>query len=194
MLAARIAPGLGAAAEPAAPASLVATMDEAAFAAFYGRTARPLWAYLRRVTGSPELADDLVQDAFHRLLKAPLGHADEALLAAYLYRIATNLVRDDWRRQSRWRRWLSPDPPPVETAAASEAPEDGTMRRDVARAMAKLKPRERALLWLAHVEGRDHREIAGILGLKEGSVRVLLFRARARMGTLLGGGPQEDGA
>ena len=49
----------------------------------------------------------------------------------------------------------------------------------------KLKPRERALLWLAHVEESTHEEIAEALGLRPKSVRVLLFRARKRLGEVL---------
>jgi RNA polymerase sigma-70 factor (ECF subfamily) len=45
----------------------------------------------------------------------------------------------------------------------------------------QLKPRERALLWMAYVEGFDHREIGAALQLGERSVRVLLFRARRKL-------------
>jgi len=48
-----------------------------------------------------------------------------------------------------------------------------------------LKPRERALLWLAYVEEDTHEEIADALGVKRGSVKVLLSRARARLRDLL---------
>ena len=48
-------------------------------------------------------------------------------------------------------------------------------------ALDRLPPRDRALLWLAHVEGYDHREIAKVLGLQERSVRVILFRARKKL-------------
>jgi RNA polymerase sigma-70 factor (ECF subfamily) len=51
--------------------------------------------------------------------------------------------------------------------------------------MKELKPRERELLWLAYVEGSSHREIAQLSGLREQSVRGLLFRARARLAALL---------
>jgi RNA polymerase sigma-70 factor (ECF subfamily) len=49
----------------------------------------------------------------------------------------------------------------------------------------RLSPRERQLLWLAHVEGLTHRDVATTLGLSEGSVPVLLFRARRRLEALL---------
>jgi RNA polymerase sigma-70 factor, ECF subfamily len=50
---------------------------------------------------------------------------------------------------------------------------------------AELKPKERALLWLAHVEEADHEDIGQALGVKSGSVKVLLFRARKHLGELL---------
>ena len=53
--------------------------------------------------------------------------------------------------------------------------------------MARLKPRERELLWLAYAQGSTHQEIGEALGLKTGSIKPLLFRARQRMATLLRG-------
>jgi len=58
-------------------------------------------------------------------------------------------------------------------------------RRDFQRVFAKLKLRERELLWLGHVEQFSHQEIAEILGLKPGSIRLLLFRARRKMADLM---------
>src|ERR1019366_7169495 len=60
-------------------------------------------------------------------------------------------------------------------------------RTDLARAMALLKPRERDLLWLAYAQGSSHQEIAESLGLRTGSIKQLLFRARHRPAGLLGG-------
>ena len=62
----------------------------------------------------------------------------------------------------------------------------GAVRRlDLARSMARLKPRERDLLWLAYAQGSSHKEIAETLGLKTASVKLLLFRARQRLARLL---------
>ena len=61
-------------------------------------------------------------------------------------------------------------------------------RLDLARSMARLKPRERDLLWLAYAQGSSHKEIAETLGLKTASIKLLLFRARRRLAALLGGG------
>ena len=51
--------------------------------------------------------------------------------------------------------------------------------------MARLKPRERAMLWLAYAEGASHNEIADMLGLSRGSLKPLLFRARQKMAAIL---------
>src|ERR1039457_4768131 len=77
-------------------------MDSEAFAGFYERASRPLWAYLARVSGDPALADDLMQESFVRFLcasrPASLGEEGEVACRRYLFRIATNLMRDHWRR------------------------------------------------------------------------------------------------
>ena len=71
------------------------------------------------------------------------------------------------------------DPQSVDAAA-------GAARRvDLGRAMARLKPRERDLLWLAYAQGSSHQEIAQTLGLKTASIKLLLFRARRRLAALL---------
>src|SRR3954470_15769996 len=87
------APGLSAAADGAWD-----QMQADGFAAFYERSARPLWAYLARVSGNPALADDLLQESFLRFLAADHPHDGEVSARRYLFRIATNLMRDYWRR------------------------------------------------------------------------------------------------
>ncbi len=143
-----------------------------AFRDFYNRTNRPLWAYLLRISGRRDVADDLLQESYCRFLAAKLPEMDAAESRSYLFRIATNLLRDRWRR-----REVSDT---VNTTGQS-CEDDPETRTDVRRAFEQLKPRERQLLWLAHVEGFDHREIARLTGLKLASVRVLLFRARAEL-------------
>ena len=52
--------------------------------------------------------------------------------------------------------------------------------------MARMKPRERALLWLAYAQGSSHREIGDVLGIKSTSIKLLLFRARRKLAGILG--------
>ncbi len=152
-------------------------MDEAKFDAFYRRNAPGLWSYLNRLVGDPALADDLLQKAFINLLRADPSVAGDEHLRRYLFRTATNLARDHFRETKRRRERTTPE--------AVVAAFDQDVREDVKRIFAELNPRERALLWLAHVEGSGHDEISEALGVKSKSVRVLLFRARKRLADLL---------
>jgi RNA polymerase sigma-70 factor (ECF subfamily) len=127
----------------------VACLSEPAFAEFYRRTARAVWAYVYRTTGNAPDADDIVQDAFHRLLRTDVAPSDEDELRRYLFTIAGNLMTDRWRRARRERSWLERLRP------APGAPDDPP-DVDVSRSFALLRPRERALLWLAYVE-QDRR-------------------------------------
>ncbi len=161
----------------------VFTMDEDTFRAFYDRTARPLWAYLARMTGDVDLADDLLQESYYRLVRARVVLDDEAHRRNYLFRIATNLVRDGARRRA-CRPLLArheDDELPGDTSLAVRT-ESGA---DLRAALGRLKPRDRKLLWLAYAEGSSHREIGAALGLRAGSIKPLLFRARQRLAALL---------
>ena len=162
-------------------------MDEDAFRVFYERTARPVWAYLSRMTGEPRLADDLLQEAYYRFLRAGVAHESEAHRRNYLFRIATNLVRDLRRRPRVDDVPIGNGRDAIDRADPQSADAAGGAARrvDLGRAMARLKPRERELLWLAYAQGSSHQEIAQALGLKTGSVKLLLFRARRRLAALL---------
>jgi RNA polymerase sigma-70 factor (ECF subfamily) len=151
-------------------------MNEQEFRSLYDATARPILAYLVGVTGRRDVAEDLLQETYCRfVVRQPRSmKVDET--RRYLFRIATNLLRDRWRRghDEPWQ----------------EVPEDGfsvdvEAQMDVRAAMRALKPRERELLWLAYVEGMGHGEIAAATGLRAISVRMLLFRARRRAAGLL---------
>jgi RNA polymerase sigma-70 factor, ECF subfamily len=159
-------------------------MDEDTFRAFYDRTSRALWAYLARLTGDPNLADDLLQEAYYRFLRAKVTCDTEAHRRNYLFRIATNLVHDGRRRFGPTT--VSHDDC-GEPAGDSHVEERAQRRTDLSRAMARLKPRERAMLWLAYGQGSSHREIADVLGVKAASMKLLLFRARRKLAALLRG-------
>lgn len=153
-----------------------AAMDEQEFRALHDATARPLLAYLIGVTGRREVADDVLQETYCRFLVREPVAMGENETRRYLFRIATNLLRDRWRRGE--------DKPWTEIAEEGFSPDVNT-QIDVRSAMRALKPRERELLWLAYVEGMNHAEIAGTMGLSAMSVRLLLFRARRKATALL---------
>ena len=164
-------------------------MDEDAFRALYDRTARALWAYLSRITGSPDLADDLLQETYYRFLRArvrlrersapaelALPHCHESRPRRSSARASRRFVRCriEIRRARRRGHRSSPS---AERAGRISA------------ARWRLRPRERAMLWLAYAQGSRTRDIAGTLGVKAGSVRLLLFRARRKLAELLRGDP-----
>jgi RNA polymerase sigma-70 factor (ECF subfamily) len=156
-------------------------MNSEQFAAFYEHSARPLWAYLARVSGDPALADDLMQESYVRFLCASSPGDGEVESRRYLFRIASNLLRDHWRRPG--------------TTSINDLPEDLFISTDSAEqmdswallkpAMGRMRPRDRQLLWLAHAENYSHREIAQITGLAMPSIRLMLFRARRKIARML---------
>jgi RNA polymerase sigma-70 factor, ECF subfamily len=156
-------------------------MDEEAFRAFYDRTARQIWAYLYRRTQNGAIADDLLQDAYYRLLCARVPFESDAHRVHYLFRIAANLV-SDVRRRPLGEVPLADErqhPETADTAAAIER------RADVERALATLAPRDRDMLWLAYADGASHAEIAARLGVARASMKAMLSRARHRLAARL---------
>lgn len=159
-------------------------MNEAQFEAFYRKTAGSLWSYIYRMTGDPATADDLLQKTFLGFLRANPSFESDEHARRYAFRAATNLALDHFREAKRDRVRLDTLTPSTLPRTASIV-DRGDLRHDLSRLFEELKPRERALLWLAHVEEAGHDEIGEALGVKAGSVRVLLFRARKRLGELL---------
>ena len=164
-------------------------MNSEEFAAFYERSARPLWAYLARVSGDAALADDLLQESFLRFLGADHPNDGEVSARRYLFRIASNLLRDHWRRPKA----ASIEEIPDELFQARDHAEASESRMMLGPALRCMRPRDRQLLWLAYAEGYSHHEIAGITGLASASIRLLLFRARRKIARLLRENGADDG-
>ncbi len=185
--------------------------DREAFASLVDRYKDPLVGYLARLTGSPDRAQDLAQEAFLRLYRAAGSYRESGQLGAFLYRIATNLVRSEARRERRWRRLVprlsirSPNGGPAGATgrvAPAASPEPGTpfgttggaaaptgphrllrreLQRRLAGALAALPLELRAPLVLYEIEEWSQRDVARALGCREGTVKSRLFRARRRL-------------
>ena len=150
-------------------------MNEAAyqrFSNFYSDQHRSLWRYLVRLGASGTLAEDLVQDAFVRWSLSQAAEWERDRARAYLFTIATRLLTDWWRRQRREVSWDEA----IDLPLSYEIADSPLFRSGAWKA---LTPRQRQLLWLAYVEEFTHVEIGAICGVSQGSVRVLLSRARA---------------
>lgn len=154
-------------------------MEDSIFEGIYRETARSLWAYVFRVSGDPAVADDILQETYLRLLRSPPNENGMQHVKSYLFKIATNLARDRFRRLGRWKE--------SEKVSLTDQFQLNTFQSDteMMQVFFRLKKRERSILWLAYVEGYEQREIAEILNLRVSSVGVLLFRARRKLALLL---------
>jgi RNA polymerase sigma-70 factor (ECF subfamily) len=151
--------------------------SQSQFEAFYLRTARSLHGYLCRISRNPASADEVLQEAYIRVINAPA--MDDSQRKAYLYTTATNILRDRWRKLKREREWAE------QTQGTESVHQEFNLPIDMSAVFDQLSPQERAVLWLAHVEELSHREIGAILKVKEKSVKVVVFRAREKAKDLL---------
>lgn len=166
----------------------VARGDRGAFARLVERHGDGLVAYLARLTGSPERGEDLAQEAFLKLFRAAGRYRERGHFTAFLYRIATNLVRSEGRRERRWRLLLPELAPELgRSAERAEEPRGPRLvarrelQRRLARAVAALPLSLRAPLVLYEIEEWPQRDIARALGCRVGTVKSRLHRARARL-------------
>ena len=144
-----------------------------------------------RLTGNRPDAEDLTQDVFVRVFKS-IHTFRPGTIEGWLHRITTNLFLDRMRRKSRIRfDFMADDDAAVATSDSfdrderSGQPEDAydmsNLGDDIIEALADLPPEYRAAVVLSDIEGLSYEEIAATLGIKLGTVRSRLSRARARL-------------
>ncbi|MGD8277203.1 MAG: sigma-70 family RNA polymerase sigma factor [Gemmatimonadota bacterium] len=136
-----------------------------------------LYRYLHRLTGDPDVADDIAQEAFVRLLRQELPEPE---IRPWLFTVAMNLVRDRARKMERRQRLLSTAPP---LGGPASRPDDDVERAErvaaVRAALDRLSDRDRQLL-LMREEGFKYEEIANVIGVAPASVGTLIARALRR--------------
>jgi RNA polymerase sigma-70 factor (ECF subfamily) len=154
--------------------------DREAFADLVDRHKDAVVNYLTRLSGSRDRAEDLGQETFLRLFRSAGGYVEQGYLRAYLFRIATNLVRSEERRERR-QRLLQPllggEPDRTEPAAHA-----GLLRQELQRvlaaAVARLPLRYRVPLVLHEIEGWSYADIAADLDAREGTIKSRIHRGR----------------
>jgi RNA polymerase sigma-70 factor, ECF subfamily len=162
--------------------------DGQAFEELYRRHSGRLYNLVYRMVGSVHEADDLLQEVFlhvHRKLGSFRG---DSSLATWLYRLGMNHCLDYLRgRQAKMGR--ATDSLDAEGMAEPVAPDPvvpvAISRMDLERAIARLPEGCRAAFLLHDVEGFDHREVARILGVSEGTSKSQVHKARMRLRWLL---------
>ncbi len=151
--------------------------DRTAFAALVERYQQPLGSFLWRLTRDRELAADLTQDTFLRAYRSLASMPTPMLVRPWLYRIATNLANDEFRRRRRFSsllvRAFGHQANTVESVAIEE-------RELVQLALERLTTTERAVLLLCAVEQLSYREVAAIVGSNPEAVRKRFTRAKER--------------
>ena len=165
---------------------------EAAFRELVKRYERPVFSLIFRMVRDRELAEDLAQDTFVKVLNHIDRYRPEFKFSSWLFKIANNLTID-YLRKRRLDTVSIDGSPHAATAAEKEAtsfdvsargesPLDEIESRElggaIEQAIAKLRPEYRACILLRHVEDRSYEEIAATLDLPLGTVKTYIHRAR----------------
>lgn len=168
---------------------LVREGDEAAFELLMKRYKNPLVNYLSKLTRDRDRAEEVAQEAFLRLYQNADRYKDRGFFTAYLYRIATNLVRSEERRKARWRTISTLFAAEDERTTVSPHGQvaSGEVAEVVTAALSQLPMRYRAPIVLREIEGLSYAEIAEALDCREGTVKSRINRAKARLRDLLEG-------
>ena len=154
--------------------------DENALRTLVERWEQPVFAFLVRMLGSPEEAEDLCQDTFMKLITAANRYQPEGKFQSWLFRIAGNQARSKLRRR-KILRWLpltneydnapAPGPDALDTLAGREE------QHIVQVAIARLPERQRQALALKQYQDLSYQEIADAMDTTISSVQMLLHRA-----------------
>lgn len=144
-----------------------------------------------RMTGDPEDAADMAQEAFIKAYNSLSGYRGDSKFSVWLYRIVSNVCLDFLRAKKR-RQTVSlsvtdddGEESELDVADDSQSPEtlfERSMTRDaVRRGLASLTPEYRQILILRELQGMSYDEIASVLGLESGTVKSRIFRARKKL-------------
>lgn len=144
-----------------------------------------------RMTGDPEDAADMAQEAFIKAYSSLSGYRGDSKFSVWLYRIVSNVCLDFLRTKKR-RQTVSlsvtdddGEDTELDIADESKSPErilERAMTRDaVRRGLAALTPEYRQILILRELQGMSYEEIAEVLGLESGTVKSRIFRARKKL-------------
>lgn len=155
--------------------------DDDAFAAIVDRYKDSLVNYLTQLARSRDRAEEIAQDAFVRLYRSLGRYRDQERVGPYLFRIATNLVVSEARRQKRWSLLLPRLRAGERTSEA--APESIVLaieiQQKVQAALEGLPLKYRAPIMLYEIEEWSYEEIGAALELRSGTVKSRISRARA---------------
>lgn len=168
--------------------------DMGAFETIYRRHSAPLFSLVYRMMGNAGEAEDLLQEIFLLAYRKLSTYQGQAALGTWLFRVATNRCLDHLRSRLNRDRSKTNALQEVSTGLPALPPEMVAERLDLERSIARLPDSYRAAFLLYDVEGFDHREVAEMLGIAEGTSKSLVHKARLKIRNDLragrtGGGP-----
>lgn len=168
---------------------------ESAFRELIRRYQRPVFSLIYRMVRDRELAEDLSQETFVKVLNAIDRYNPQYKFSSWIFKIANNAAIDHLRKKELDTLSIegSPDATTQERMAATalqigdagESPLDELEARElgsaIEQAISRLRPEYRSCILMRHVEGRPYEEIAEMLGLPLGTVKTYIHRARAEL-------------
>jgi len=159
--------------------------DVNAFETIYRQHSPRVYSLACRMAGSPEEGEDLLQEIFLQAFQKIGSFKGESSVGTWLYRLALNHCLD-FVRSRRAKMTKVTETLDTEGAIEPTAPRDTPVARlDLDRAMQQLPPGCREAFVLHDVEGFDHKEVASLLGIAEGTSKSQVFKARAKLRALL---------
>jgi len=161
------------------------TGDVDAFETLYKQHGARIFSLASRMAGSPEEGEDLLQEIFLQAYRKLDSFKGDASIGTWLYRLALNhcldFVRSRRAKMGKMTETLDADSS-IEPIAARETP---VARIDLQRAIEQLPEGCREAFVLHDIEGYDHKEVAGMLGIAEGTSKSQVFKARLKLRAML---------
>lgn len=157
--------------------------EREAFASLIRRYSDPLYRHALGMTGSPDVAEDILQSSFikaYEHLAEVRGRFD-----AWVFRIVANACKDWLKNIRRTHVSYDEDDQPSGYATPDEELDRSELRDDLDRALAQLAPSLREAFIMKHVEGRSYEEMADLLGTTVGALKMRVHRAREALQGLL---------
>jgi RNA polymerase sigma-70 factor (ECF subfamily) len=173
--------------------------QEAAYRELVRRYERPVFSLIYRMVRNRELAEDLAQDTFVKVLNALGTYRPEFKFSSWVFKIANNVAIDQLRRRELDTLSLEGSPhattpdaveaTTLELGTGGESALDEVANRElggeIEQAIAKLRPEYRTCILLRHVEDRSYEEIAEVMDLPLGTVKTYIHRARHELRSML---------
>jgi len=157
--------------------------EREAFSSLIRRYSDPLYRHALGMTGSPDVAEDILQSSFikaYEHLSEVRGRFD-----AWVFRIVANACKDWLKNIRRTHLSYDEDDQPSGYANPDEELDRSELRDDLDRALAQLAPSLREAFIMKHVEGRSYEEMADLLATTVGALKMRVHRAREALQGLL---------